>query len=175
MEIDVRCIWTSEYGTLEYELPKRAYQRGFYRRVLHLASDYGWGMPQRDAMLDWIYCFTERYVQSENLEFSTDNQYHTIVGYFSEAGISLADVLEEAIKDIPEEAVHTNEFNPDMDSEHIDSLYQKNMYYKVIYWSWYKPALKCFVSGLMDWKEHLIQERQDEEIAADLRARADQQ
>ena len=170
MEIDTRSIWTSEY-----EYPERAYQRGFYRRVLHLASDYGWEKPQRDAMLNWLYCFTECYGGRENVQFSTDDHYHTVVGYFSEAGDSIADALEEAIKDIPEEAVHINDFNPDMDSEHIDSLYQKNMYYKVIYWSWYKPALKCFVSGLMDGKEHLIQERQDEEIAADLRARADQQ
>ena len=170
MEIDTRSIWTSES---EYEYPEIAYQRGVFRRVLHLASDYGWEKPQ----LYMPDCFTECYESDRfnSIELSTDVHYHTIVGCFSEAEFFVTDALEEALKDIPKEAVHTDDFNPDMDSEHIDSLYQKNMYYKVIYWSWYKPALKCFVSGLMDWKEHLIQERQDEEIAADLRARADQQ
>ena len=134
----------------------------FIRKILSLACEYGWEKTGYDELQSGLVLFLQ--VHEEICHIKRDKCYVTVNHCLNEEDKHfIIEALNKAIEDIPDKAVHTDVFNPEIGSYRMDSLYEKNLYYKVIYWGWdnNKQELLHFVEDL---KEEIEQSQLKAEV-----------
>ena len=117
---------------LDNKVSKTAYQIWFIRKILSLAYEYGWKTTGYDELQSELGLCLQ--INDEIYHIKGDECYVTVSHCLNEEDKpSIVDALAKAIEDIPDKAFHTDDFNPD-DTYRMESLYGKNLYYKLYYW-----------------------------------------
>ena len=134
---------------LDDKVTKTAYQIWFIRKILSLAYEYGWKTTRYDELQSELGLCLQ--INEEIYHIKGDECYVTVNHCLNEEDKpSIVDALAKAIEDIPDKAFHTDDFNPC--AYRMESLYEKNLYYKLIYWGWddKKQDLLYFIEDLRD-------------------------